>query len=262
MEQNQRENPLLDTDAMEEENQLTAEALNFSLHRKNRPKKVWVFALLAGLVLFFAIFQVYKNLNDPFKIELPDFLLAQLDGSGKSEWELIEDLKNKDTDGDGLTDYEEIYIYGTSIFLEDTSGDGISDYDAVRMGIDPLCPQGQNCSLLRLITPQTRLAEIVQTIRLNPNLTLAQASATEFRKFLIENGMEAEELADLTDEDLLDIFYIWQESGILSEEEWLTEVGPEEVREFLLLQPGVDHREIESLTDEELLKIRDQLFFQ
>ena len=240
------------------------DSLDFSQNRKNRQrqiKKIWLFALMSGVVVLFVFFQIYKNFSDPFKIDLPDFLLSQLDNEAKSEAEIIEDLKNEDTDGDGLTDYEEIYIYGTSIFLEDSSGDGISDYEAIRMGIDPLCPQGQNCNLLRLITPQTKLAEIVQSVRLNPDLTLAQASAAEFREFLLENGMEEEELAVLTDEDLLDIFYIWQESEVLSEDDSEFEITAEAVKEFLLLQPGVDAREIESLTDEELLEIRDQLFF-
>lgn len=36
-----------------------------------------------------------------------------------------------DTDGDGLSDTDEITIYGTSPVLADTDGDGISDYDEV-----------------------------------------------------------------------------------------------------------------------------------
>lgn len=36
-----------------------------------------------------------------------------------------------DTDGDGLTDIEEITLYGTSPVLADTDGDGVSDYDEI-----------------------------------------------------------------------------------------------------------------------------------
>ncbi len=36
-----------------------------------------------------------------------------------------------DTDGDGLSDYDESYIYWTDTLLTDTDGDGISDYDEV-----------------------------------------------------------------------------------------------------------------------------------
>ena len=43
-----------------------------------------------------------------------------------------------DTDGDGLSDTDEITIYGTSPVLADTDGDGISDYEEViTHGFDP-----------------------------------------------------------------------------------------------------------------------------
>jgi hypothetical protein len=50
------------------------------------------------------------------------------------------DLDNTavDTDGDGLTDVEEIEQYGTSPIFSDTDGDGLSDYkECVEYGFDP-----------------------------------------------------------------------------------------------------------------------------
>jgi hypothetical protein len=43
-----------------------------------------------------------------------------------------------DYDGDGLTNREEVEIYGTSTCLYSTTGDGISDGSKVAMGLDPL----------------------------------------------------------------------------------------------------------------------------
>ena len=43
-----------------------------------------------------------------------------------------------DTDYDGLTDYEEVHIYGTDPSKADTSGDGILDAVKVKLGLDPL----------------------------------------------------------------------------------------------------------------------------
>ncbi len=43
-----------------------------------------------------------------------------------------------DDDDDGLTNYEEIVIYGTDPTNPDTSGDGILDGEAVNAGLDPL----------------------------------------------------------------------------------------------------------------------------
>lgn len=51
-----------------------------------------------------------------------------------------------DTDGDGISDVDELMIYGTSPYLVDTDGDGISDYDEIFVhGTDPLCPEGETC---------------------------------------------------------------------------------------------------------------------
>jgi hypothetical protein len=46
---------------------------------------------------------------------------------------------DKDTDGDGLKDWEEV-LYGTSIVNADSDGDGTNDDDEVRAGRDPLKP--------------------------------------------------------------------------------------------------------------------------
>ena len=45
---------------------------------------------------------------------------------------------NLDSDGDGLTDYEEIHIYGTNPLVTDTDGDGYPDGEEVRAGYNPL----------------------------------------------------------------------------------------------------------------------------
>ena len=50
------------------------------------------------------------------------------------------DVCDPDDDNDGLSDLEEIGIYGTDPFLADTDGDGASDFDEVNFGTDPLDP--------------------------------------------------------------------------------------------------------------------------
>lgn len=52
-----------------------------------------------------------------------------------------EELMERDTDGDGLSDYDEIYVHGTDPLDPDTDGDGLSDYDEINVyGTDPLNP--------------------------------------------------------------------------------------------------------------------------
>lgn len=43
----------------------------------------------------------------------------------------------EDTDGDGLTDYDEIKLYNTNPNDEDSDKDGLSDYDEIELGTDP-----------------------------------------------------------------------------------------------------------------------------
>ncbi len=62
------------------------------------------------------------------------------DGLGKCEEEKLgTNPKNPDTDGDGLTDGEEVRVYKTNPLLADTDLDGLSDFDEVKKyKTDPL----------------------------------------------------------------------------------------------------------------------------
>ncbi len=65
------------------------------------------------------------------------------DGDGLSDWEEIHiyftDPYDPDTDGDGLSDFDELHRYGTDPLNPDTDGDGLSDYEEIFLyGTDPL----------------------------------------------------------------------------------------------------------------------------
>jgi outer membrane protein OmpA-like peptidoglycan-associated protein len=67
------------------------------------------------------------------------------DGDGISDYDELHvygtDPLNPDTDGDGLTDYEEIFKYGTNPLHPDSDGDGLTDYEEIYIyGTDPLNP--------------------------------------------------------------------------------------------------------------------------
>lgn len=67
----------------------------------------------------------------------------------------LDALKSKDTDGDGISDYQELYVTHTSPYLKDSDGDGVSDADELKAGTDPNCPQGKICSSFSLLTSPT-----------------------------------------------------------------------------------------------------------
>lgn len=51
--------------------------------------------------------------------------------------QFISGLKGKDTDGDGINDFDERYLYFTPVTKADSDGDGTNDYDELRNGLNP-----------------------------------------------------------------------------------------------------------------------------
>lgn len=114
--------------------------VDFNALTKPRKIALVVLVVLAVAIIIFWIWQIRSQINGPFS------LTDTNSGDNSSLNSATADiLKGMDTDSDGLSDYDEIYIYGTSPYLEDTDGDGISDYDEVMRGTDPLCLEGKNC---------------------------------------------------------------------------------------------------------------------
>lgn len=84
----------------------------------------------------------YEALYDFLDPNNPDDADLDEDEDGLSnlrEYERETDPENPDTDGDGLTDGDEVDIYNTDPLLADTDGDGLSDGDEINVhGTEPL----------------------------------------------------------------------------------------------------------------------------
>ncbi|MCC5941813.1 MAG: hypothetical protein JJU37_09745 [Balneolaceae bacterium] len=86
------------------------------------------------------------DLTIEYLITLSDEELMERDsdGDGLSDYDEIyiygTDPLNPDTDGDGLSDYDEIFLFGTDPLIKDTSGNGFTDGQEVEMGTNPLDP--------------------------------------------------------------------------------------------------------------------------
>ena len=72
--------------------------------------------------------------NDPLDV-LGDY---DLDGLGNHEEAMIGTRPDcSDTDGDRISDYDEVRLYGTDPCLADTDGDGMDDHEEILRGFDP-----------------------------------------------------------------------------------------------------------------------------
>jgi hypothetical protein len=176
--------------------------------QQNKSQKIAVIilAVFAVLIVVFWVWQIRAQINQPFTI-----------GGGASvnstSTDMMTILKNQDTDGDGLTDYEEIYTYKTSPYLEDTDSDGISDNKEVDQGTDPNCPQGQNCQATTETAsssaPVTSLSPTATLSASSTNETILQSAlngqinAAALRQLLISSGASKTDLDKISDEDLM-----------------------------------------------------------
>jgi len=105
-----------------------------------------LFALIGASALVLGVMNTENGIATPLKADLgatQQFSNA-VNGDNVNADDIAA-LKNKDTDGDGLSDYDELYIYHTSPYIKDSDSDGIPDGTEVKNGTDPNCPQGQDC---------------------------------------------------------------------------------------------------------------------
>ena len=103
----------------------------FSDLGKGQKTALVVLAFFAVFVFIFGAINIKKGIHSPFerKISSQNNKTSQENfcPNGKCGDISEDDLKNKDTDKDGLSDYDELNFYKTSPYLEDSDSDGFSD---------------------------------------------------------------------------------------------------------------------------------------
>lgn len=106
-----------------------------------------ILGVCGGVTLVLSFAQLRTQILSPFFVQRRVLDRSQaFFAKQEAEAQKIELLKKKDTDGDGLSDYDELYVYRSSPYLADTDGDAIPDGEEVARGIDPNCPEGKTCT--------------------------------------------------------------------------------------------------------------------
>jgi len=152
--------------------------------------------------------QAEKNQNSPESDSLVDNL-AQ--------------LKSQDTDKDGLNDYDEINVYGTSAYLADTDGDGYDDKREIDNNHDPLCPAVDTCrgdwegkknnatstdnATPEIVAPEDNLTATSSGLTAEQIQELGQLTPSEVRELLKSyGGITEEQLSQIDDVTLMQIY--------------------------------------------------------
>lgn len=148
--------------------------------------------------------------------------LANLDPGVKAEKEQ-DALKKADTDGDGLSDYDELFAYHSSPYMRDTDSDAIPDGEEVHRGTSPTCPAGKDC----LFNPIAAAANASSTAPVSTSapaptapaggLDLTNISPQDLRDALIESGVPQDQLAGVSDADLMKLVQQAQQENSASQ---------------------------------------------
>lgn len=179
----------------------------------------FVLLIVAGIGgLFFGFRYLGKNLTAPFAFSYsgPKSLTSTEQDAAK-----MADLKTRDTDADGLNDYDELYVYKTSPYLADSDSDGFSDATELASGNDPNCPQGKTCGTSSApVDAGSALTDGFQAPQA-PDLVGAQQALdqaggaanvlqsmtpAELRELLIQNGADKASLDKMTDDQLMKMY--------------------------------------------------------
>ncbi len=252
-------------------------------------KGLLLFLILIVVVgLPFSIWKFIDNLDTPFIKTFSEDentnSTNQLADSTNSEIPVLENLRELDTDGDGLNDYDELYRYRTSPYIQDSDSDSIADNIEVEQGTDPNCPEGNTCSREEIVVDDSTDTSTNTAIT---EEQLSNMSVEQLRQIMIDSGAPEDEVYKISEEDLRATYQeILKEEGITADDanqdllnagtnagtsdsniydnldyETLFNLGPTEIRQ-LLVQGGVPESELVGVDDETLLQVYQESLTQ
>lgn len=198
---------------------------------RNQKIAAGVLAVFAALVIGLWAAQFKNNISQPFAYNANN---ANIESQTVGEENSDAALKAKDTDKDGLSDYDELNIYNTSPYLEDSDSDGFKDKEEIDSGKDPNCPVGRDCQASGLVNEKAATEEQSQeqsslntmfnqlgygatasstnSAGVTPSeeelkaVVGSQMDAATLRQLLLQNGMDEQTLSQISDEDLMNSF--------------------------------------------------------
>lgn len=181
------------------------------------PTREKVISILIIIGCLFALGAGYYFLNNSINAPIK-YIMAVASSGGQVDTDAVKQelnrvlaLKNTDTDGDKLSDYDELNVYKTSPYLEDSDGDGINDKLEIDQKTDPNCPGNQNC--FRAANPDGTVnnssdlsSSVLTQASISEQITSGNADAATVRQLLIQGGYPEADLQAMSDVDLLKMY--------------------------------------------------------
>ncbi len=183
----------------------------------NKNREMWT-KIMFGVLVFFGIstlilgvLRIGRTISNPIggygagEVSELDFSVS-LDEMQRT----LEEMRLSDTDGDGLSDFDEMYIYSTSMYLVDSDSDGYDDKLEIEGGYDPNCPKGMDCRRAASSgdeTPDgTTDSPGGDELQDEAKDQLSNLTPDEIRQLLLASGqISAEELDKIDDATLMSV---------------------------------------------------------
>ncbi len=140
---------------------------------------VTALSICCAFLLIGGISQLRSNVRKPFLVsrqKLAQAIQIRTQNFESTEKQ-VQELKLKDTDRDGISDYDEQYVYRTSSYLADSDSDGLSDAEEIANNEDPNCPKGKDCLDVQSAVAQTATSTFVTAADASLAATQAKANA-------------------------------------------------------------------------------------
>ncbi len=217
----------------------------WSALRREQKVSIIIFCICGLLALGLSIQHLGSSITDPFtiskqKIEVAKQELDVIDPSARLEAE----ARRRDTDGDGISDWDEEHVYRTSPYLRDTDGDSAPDNVELALGTNPNCVAGKPCTAAPIDVS-----------------ALASSTPSLFDPSLFNGGSD-QLIATFQQGINQGKQNLNQQGGTSTEIEPTLIRDPKAIRAVLLSTGKIDQAVIQKLTDTELLNLYDTVMVE
>lgn len=186
-------------------------------HAFTREQKVgYALVVACGvLAVIFGMFYLVSHLHRPFILSYSGRHVLSSDEKMAQQ---VAEQQRSDTDEDGMSDYDELYIYESSPYLADTDSDGLNDDVEIMSNGDPNCAVGAACEDE---TNETRQEDSPFTDEAAEAAAAAQAAADQYtaiqamlenlsvgeiRSILIESGADTAQIEAMSDAEIQSLY--------------------------------------------------------